>query len=124
MAQWGRCCIKVVSPISACFDELNVTNPQQVARIHQRFIDAGSNLIETNTFGANRYKLAEYGFENRVAELNRAGVQLAQAVVASSDHDVYIAGSMGPLGRAPQAVWADYARGSADRVQGASQRPG
>ena len=86
-------------PISACFDELNLINPQQVARVHRRFIEAGSNLIETNTFGANRYKLAEYGLENRVAEIAEAGVWLAQQVVADSGRDdVYVAGAMGPLG--------------------------
>ena len=85
--------------INSCFDALNITNPQQVARVHQAFIEAGANLIETNTFSANRYKLAEFGLEDRMKEINQAGVQLARQVIADSQRDdVYIAGSVGPLG--------------------------
>jgi methionine synthase / methylenetetrahydrofolate reductase(NADPH) len=86
-------------PISTCFDELNLTHPQQVAQIHQGFIEAGANLIETNTFGANRYKLAEHGLEGKLAEINQAGVNLARQVIdASFRADIYLAGSIGPLG--------------------------
>lgn len=86
-------------PISACFDELNLTKPQQVARIHQEFIEAGSELIETNTFSANRYKLSEHGLDDKVVEINRAAVNLARRVIeASFRDDVYLAGSVGPLG--------------------------
>jgi methionine synthase / methylenetetrahydrofolate reductase (NADH) len=87
-------------PIKSCFDELNLTEPEQVARIHRAYIEAGADLIETNTFGANRYKLAKHGLENQVATINKAGVELARRVVAdvSPDKDVYVAGSVGPLG--------------------------
>lgn len=86
-------------PIDGCFDELNLTHPDQVARVHQGFVGAGSELIETNTFSANRYKLAEHGLEDKVLEINRAAVQIIQQVIKESGReDIYIAGSVGPLG--------------------------
>lgn len=84
--------------INACFDELNCTHPEQVMRVHSAYIEAGAELIETNTFGANRYKLSKHGLENRVAEINRAGVELARKAAETSGRDVYVAGSVGPLG--------------------------
>ncbi|MEZ4672163.1 MAG: bifunctional homocysteine S-methyltransferase/methylenetetrahydrofolate reductase [Anaerolineae bacterium] len=87
------------TPISTCFDELNITHPEQVARVHRAYIEAGSELIESNTFGANRYKLAKHGLEDKVVEINRAGIELARRVIqASFREDVYLAGSVGPLG--------------------------
>ena len=81
-----------------CFDELNLTNPAVVAEIHRGYIDAGSQMIQTNTFGANRYKLAKHGLEDRVREINRAGVELAKKVVGASFKNILIAGDVGPLG--------------------------
>jgi methionine synthase I (cobalamin-dependent)/5,10-methylenetetrahydrofolate reductase len=81
-----------------CFDDLNLTQPALVAEIHRAYIDAGSQIIQTNTFGANRYKLAEHGLENKVGEINRAGVELARRVVLASYKDVLVAGDVGPLG--------------------------
>ncbi len=81
-----------------CFDELNLTNPAAVADIHREYIEAGAELIITNTFGANRYKLTKHGLQDDVAEINRAGVELAKRVVAASYKDVLIAGDVGPLG--------------------------
>lgn len=81
------------------FDELNIKDPQQVARIHRAYINAGANLIETNTFSANRFKLAEFGLGDQVTALNRAAVKLArQEIDASQREDIYLAGSIGPLG--------------------------
>src|SRR3990170_8079418 len=60
-----------------CFDALNLTKPALVAEIHRAYIQAGAQIIQTNTFGANRYKLAEHGLEDKVAEINRAGAELA-----------------------------------------------
>ncbi len=85
-------------PISTCFDELNLTHPEQVEAIHKGYLEAGSELVETNTFGANRYKLAKHGLEGKVTEINRAGVELAKRVIAASGKDAYLAGSVGPLG--------------------------
>src|SRR3989337_216383 len=81
-----------------CFDALNLTNPGLVAGIHRAYIEAGSQVIQSNTFGANRFKLAEHGLEDRVAEINRAGVDLARRVVLASFRDVLVAGDVGPLG--------------------------
>ena len=81
-----------------CFDELNLTNPAAVADIHREYIEAGAQLIITNTFGANRFKLSKHGLEDDVIEINRAGVELAKRVVAASFKDVLIAGDVGPLG--------------------------
>jgi homocysteine S-methyltransferase len=81
-----------------CFDELNLTNPAIVAEVHREYIEAGAGLILTNTFGANRYKLAKHGLDEQVAEINRAGVELARRIVSSSFKDVLIAGDLGPLG--------------------------
>ncbi|MDP1547140.1 MAG: bifunctional homocysteine S-methyltransferase/methylenetetrahydrofolate reductase [Anaerolineales bacterium] len=81
-----------------CFDELNLTSPAAVADIHREYIEAGAELIITNTFGANRYKLSRHGLEDDVTEINRAGVELAKRVVSASFKDVLIAGDVGPLG--------------------------
>lgn len=81
-----------------CFDELNLKNPALVAEIHHEYIDAGSQVIQTNTFGANRYKLARHGLEERVADINSAGVELARRIILASFKPVLIAGDVGPLG--------------------------
>jgi homocysteine S-methyltransferase len=84
--------------IDACFDELNLTEPAVVAEIHRDYIQAGAEIIKTNTFGANRTKLERHGLDDRVDEVNAAAVNLAQRVVAASFKEVFIAGDMGPLG--------------------------
>jgi len=81
------------------FDELNVTHPALVAEVHRAYIEAGAQVIETNTFGANRLKLGEHGLADRVTDINRAGVELARRVIDASFQPVLIAGSVGPLGR-------------------------
>lgn len=81
-----------------CFDELNLKQPALVAEIHRAYIEAGAQLIVTNTFGANRFKLERHGLARRVAEINAAAVSLARRVVAASFKDVLIAGDVGPLG--------------------------
>ena len=81
-----------------CFDELNLTRPSAVAEIHRAYIEAGAELIITNTFGANRFKLAKHGLADHVVEINKASVDLAKRVVAASFKDVLVAGDVGPLG--------------------------
>ena len=82
-----------------CFDELNLTQPDLIVRNHWDYLSAGADLIETNTFGANRYKLAKNGLDDKVVEINTTAVQLAQrAIQASGKTEVYILGSMGPIG--------------------------
>ena len=72
--------------------------PTAVAEIHRAYIEAGAQLIITNTFGANRFKLAKHGLEDHVLEINRAGVDLAKRVVSASFREVLVAGDVGPLG--------------------------
>jgi len=81
-----------------CFDELNLTQPALVADVHREYIEAGAQLIQTNTFGSNGYKLAQHGLEKRVVEINQAAVELARRVVMASFKQVFIAGDVGPLG--------------------------
>jgi homocysteine S-methyltransferase len=81
-----------------CFDELNLTNPSAVAEIHRAYIEAGAQLIITNTFGANRFKLTKHGLQDKTLEINTAGVDLAKRVVSASFKDVLVAGDVGPLG--------------------------
>jgi methionine synthase / methylenetetrahydrofolate reductase(NADPH) len=81
--------------INTCFDELNLTNPDLVAEVHKEYIQAGADVIETNTFGANRIKLAPHGLETRVVDINRKGAEIARKVAGDS---TYVAGSVGPLG--------------------------
>lgn len=80
------------------FDEINRKDPGLVADIHRAYIDAGADIIETNTFGANRYKLAEFGLQHAVAVINQAAVSIARRVISGSFKEVLLAGSVGPLG--------------------------
>src|SRR6266511_236328 len=81
--------------INRCYDELNVSQPELVGAIHADYAKAGAEVLESNTFGANRYRLQRHGFEARVAEINRAGVKLARAAAGQG---IFVAGSVGPLG--------------------------
>lgn len=81
--------------INTCFDELNLTNPDLVAEVHRDYVNAGADVIETNTFGANRFKLAPHGLESKVYEINRRGAEIARKVAGET---TFVAGSMGPLG--------------------------
>lgn len=81
-----------------CFDELNISDPELVAEIHRAYLEAGAQIIQSNTFGANRYKLAEHGLEDQVAEINEAAVELARQAVEDSGKDALVAGDVGPLG--------------------------
>jgi methionine synthase I (cobalamin-dependent) len=80
------------------FDELNISRPAIVADIHREYIEAGSQIIQTNTFGSNRYKLAQHGLEGKVTEINTTAVELARRVVLASFKKILIAGDVGPLG--------------------------
>lgn len=77
--------------LNACYDELNLTNPDLIKSIHQSYVDAGADVILTNTFGANRIKLEKYGLADKVKEINIAGVKLAR----STSEDVYVLASIG-----------------------------
>ncbi|HEV3374313.1 MAG TPA: bifunctional homocysteine S-methyltransferase/methylenetetrahydrofolate reductase [Candidatus Acidoferrum sp.] len=86
-----------------CFDELNATEPEAVFRVHQSYIEAGAQIIETNTFGANRFKLAPLGLADEVQRLNSRGVKIAREARESAAREVLIAGSVGPLGLGVQS---------------------
>jgi homocysteine S-methyltransferase len=82
--------------VNRCYDEMNLSAPDLVREIHQEYLDAGAELIETNTFGANPIKLAPHGLAERTEEINRRGAELARDLVTES---AWIGGSVGPLGK-------------------------
>ena len=84
--------------VNRCFDELNLSQPSMVEEVHQEYLRAGAEILETNTFGANRVKLAAHGLEDQVAEINRAGVALARKAIEDVRRDAFLAGSVGPMG--------------------------
>jgi methionine synthase I (cobalamin-dependent)/5,10-methylenetetrahydrofolate reductase len=94
--------------INRCFDELNVSQPDLVRGVHAEYLQAGAEVIETNTFGANAYRLERYGFGDRVRELNLAGVRLARQCVnqirEKQGTEAFVAGALGPLGVALEPV--------------------
>lgn len=90
--------------LERCFEELCVTDPERIQKIHEQYIGAGARVIETNTFGANAVRLERFGMEERVVEINCAAVRVARN--AAKGRDVYIAGSVGPLGLSADAAAA------------------
>ena len=80
-------------------DETNLSQPGLVLRAHSEYLAAGADVIETNTFGANRIKLEEHDLAAQVSEINAAGARLARQAVALSGHSAFVAGSIGPLGK-------------------------
>jgi homocysteine S-methyltransferase len=89
-------------PIGRCLEELCVSEPQRIGKIHQAYIAAGARVIKTNTFGANAVRLERFGMEGRVPEVNRAAVAIAKG--AAKNKDICIAGSVGPLGITSEAA--------------------
>jgi len=83
-------------PVDRCLEELCVSDPDRIRAIHDEYVAAGARVIETNTFGANAVRLARFGFEHRVAEINKEAVRIAQR--AARGRNVCMAGSVGPLG--------------------------
>src|SRR5713226_7517443 len=81
--------------INRCYDELNLTAPDMIRQIHLDYVKAGAEILETNTFGANRMRLAPFGLGEKLRAINQAGVKLARE--ASRD-TAYVAGAVGPLG--------------------------
>ena len=82
--------------INRCYDELNLSQPELIRDIHHDYLQAGAQIIETNTFGANHFRLERHGFADQVRDINVAGVKLARE--AAKNFDVWIGGSVGPLG--------------------------
>src|SRR2546421_2308860 len=86
-----------------CFDALNLSQPELISSIHREYINAGAQIIETNSFGANRAKLEAYNLEGQVRDINRSAVRLAREAREVSGQPVFVAGAVGPTGRPLQA---------------------
>ncbi len=88
--------------INRCYDELNLSHPDLIRGIHQEYLQAGAEIIETNTFGANAYRLDRHGFARQVREINLAGARVAREAVENESSKkgshAFVAGSVGPLG--------------------------
>src|SRR6201996_4896046 len=88
--------------VNRCYDELNLSDPNLILSIHEEYLQAGAEILETNTFGANRIRLARHGLAGKVAEINSAGVSLARQAVEhlreKQAGEAWVAGAMGPLG--------------------------
>jgi homocysteine S-methyltransferase len=82
--------------INRCFDELNLSSPGLVKEIHHEYVKCGAEILETNTFGANRLRLGAFGFAEKLRDINRAGVRIARE--AANESSTYVAGAIGPLG--------------------------
>jgi methionine synthase / methylenetetrahydrofolate reductase (NADH) len=82
--------------INRCYDELNLSQPDLIRGVHHEYLQAGAEIIETNTFGANSFRLARHSLADKVADINRTGARLARE--AAKSFDVWVAGSVGPLG--------------------------
>ena len=81
--------------INKCYDELNVRSPEIVLEVHKQYVRAGAEILETNTYGANRVKLRGFGIEDELRDINVKGAQLARKAAGDA---VYVAGAIGPLG--------------------------
>jgi methionine synthase I (cobalamin-dependent)/5,10-methylenetetrahydrofolate reductase len=88
--------------LNRCYDELNVSQSEMVRSVHEQYLQAGAQIIETNTFGANKFRLNHYGLSDKVAEFNRAGAAIArqcvEAIQEKQGTEVFVAGAVGSLG--------------------------
>lgn len=89
--------------INRCFDELNLSMPHLVREVHQDYVKAGAEILETNTFGANRVRLAAFGMAEKIQPINHAGVRLAREAAKET---AFVAGAIGPLGLAIEPLGA------------------
>src|SRR6202167_3120865 len=81
--------------LNRCYDELNLSLPALIRDVHQDYVRAGAEIIETNTFGANRKRLAAFGFAEKMRQINQAGVRIAREAARDL---AFVAGAVGPLG--------------------------
>jgi len=84
--------------INRCYDELNLSTPDLVLEIHREYLKAGAEIIETNTYGASRLKLAAQGLDEQLREINIIAAQIAREAVKTAKHDAFVAGAISPLG--------------------------
>ena len=85
-------------PVAACLDEQNLSNPELVLAVHREYLTAGAEIIETNTFGANRLRLRSFGLADKVRAINARGVELAREATRDCGHQAFVAGAIGPVG--------------------------
>lgn len=95
--------------LNRCFDELNLSNPALVRAVHEEYLEAGADVLETNTFGAHRLKLGPHGLEKQVRKINQEGARLAREAAAGRG---LVAGSIGPLGK-PLAPYGNVSHADA-----------
>lgn len=106
-------------------EEWNISNPEAIAAVHRAYVEAGTNIILTNSFGGTAYRLKLHQLQDRVYALNKAAAEIGRSVADSADHPVLVAGSLGPTGELLQpmgnmsyadcvAAFADQAKGLAD----------
>src|SRR5262252_6721867 len=84
--------------INRCYDELNLSGAEIVLAIHREYVKAGAEIIETNTYGASRLKLAAQGLDDKLAEINATAAKIARKAAGEAHHDIYVAGAISPLG--------------------------
>lgn len=114
--------------MTRCFDELNLTHPDQVSELHDAYVDAGADMIETNTYGASRLKLTPHGLGDSVLDINRRGVELARKAAdrVARYRKVFVAGSVGPRAvrcrSASTSAWTRSATASPSRSKRSSRR--
>ena len=94
-------------PMEVCFDEINLSRPDLIRKIHEEYVDAGARLIETNTFGANALSLSKYNLEDQADSLNARGVEIAREAAGSR---AYVAGAVGPARGLPHREYTDEDR--------------
>jgi len=85
-------------PTSACLDEQNLSNPDVVLAIHREYLTAGAEIVESNTFGANRLRLKAYGLAEKLRQINARGVELARQATRDCGHQAFVGGAIGPVG--------------------------
>jgi homocysteine S-methyltransferase len=84
--------------INRCYDELNLSSPDLIQEIHREYLKAGAEVIETNTYGASRLRLAAQGLDDKLQEINVAAARIARQAVKASNHEAFVAGAISPLG--------------------------
>src|SRR6266508_3363745 len=84
--------------INRCYDELNLSGAEIVLAIHREYVKAGAEIIETNTYGASRLKLAAQGLDDKLAEINATSTKIARKAASEAHHNVFVAGAISPLG--------------------------
>ncbi|HUX86197.1 MAG TPA: bifunctional homocysteine S-methyltransferase/methylenetetrahydrofolate reductase [Chloroflexota bacterium] len=109
-----------------CLDAVNLSRPDLIQQIHQDYIAAGSELIETNTFGANPFRLAQFGLADRQREINRRGAELAREAREAMGEPVFIAGAIGPSGALfepfGRVSYVDVAEGVKGQIDALTER--